>query len=178
MKQRTKNIAELAILLVCISLAIAWQKKPGTTKINYGNAPRKAVPAAMQGDWYYTTTSSSNMQYSNGHTASAWGFGSTFHINPDGTGWQVITTTTNSYGKETTAKVESDGTFEIEVNDAGNVIFKYYPIQGKVYDNGVYSHALATEKLYPSKFYNWTGTLGKDSRGATFTTGENLLYHR
>jgi hypothetical protein len=141
----------------------------------FGSGPRKPVPAEMVGDWMYTTVSGTNVVSPNGHTVPAWAFGSMFHINADGTGYSIVTASTNTYTSEDTQRIEENGTYEIEV-DGGDLVFRFYPANGKVYNNDVFAHDLVDEKLYPNTFVNWTAELGTNSSGRYFTSGDLIYY--
>lgn len=180
MKQQFKRALPIALLLIISIFGFtsfsSCQKRPTKKVVDYGDAPRKPVPKEMVGTWMYTSVSNSNMSNQYGHNSSAWAFGATFKINADGTGWEAIYSSVTTYSKESKETVESDGTYEIEVDNDNNVSFKYYAVQGKVYDNDIYMHGLAAEKLYPQKFYNWKCTLGSDSKGVYFNTGDAKYY--
>lgn len=138
---------------------------------DYGSGPRKPVPAEMVGEWSLTQVSSTNVVSPNGHTVPAWAFGSLFHINADGTGFSIVTASTNTYTSEDTQRVEENGTFEIDVND-GEMVFRFYPANGKVYNNDVFAHDVEAAKLYPQTYVNWTGSLTTDYGRTCFESGD------
>lgn len=141
----------LALLLGGTACQPGNSIRPG----GYGNGPRKAVPAELVGEWMLTQVSSINVVTPNGHYAPAWSFGSLFHINADGTGFSIVTASTATYTSEDTQRVETNGTYEIDLDSNGDLQFKYYPANGKVYNNDVFAHDLAAEKLYPATHTNW-----------------------
>lgn len=95
----------------------------------------------------YTSVSSTNVVSPNGHTVPAWSLGSVYHINPDGTGFSIVTALTATYTSEDTQRVEANGTFEMNLDENGDLQFKFYPANGKVYNNDVFAHDLATHSL-------------------------------
>ncbi len=150
------------------------QADPGP---DYGSAPRKPVPAEFVGEWLSTSVSGTNVVRPNGHTVPAWSFGSLYHLNADGTGFSLVTASTATYTSENTERVEEDGTFEIETTGDG-LIFKFYPIRGKLYDNDVFMHDVDPAKLYPQTYIDWACTLGENSRGRYFQSGDLIYYKK
>ncbi|MVM33852.1 hypothetical protein GO755_27700 [Spirosoma sp. HMF4905] len=147
------------VLVFLVLTNTACQPGNGLRPNEYGNGPRKTVPAELVGEWQLTQVSSTNVVSPNGHTVPAWAFGAVFHINPDGTGFSIVTASTATYSSEDTQRVETNGTYEIDLDSNGDMQFKYYPANGKVYNNDVFAHDLAVEKLYPATYTNWFGKL-------------------
>ncbi|MBD2703077.1 hypothetical protein IC229_20690 [Spirosoma sp. BT702] len=166
----------LFALTFLVLIGIACQPKDGVQPGNYGNGPRKTVPTKLVGEWTYTSVSSSNIVSRNGHTVPAWSLGSVFHINADGTGWSIVTASTATYTSEDTQRVEENGTFEIDLDSDGEMVFRFYPANGKVYNNDVFAHDVEAAKLYPQTFTNWAGTLTNNGGRTCFESGELRYY--
>lgn len=163
-------------LVSLLLIGAACQSRDSVRPNEYGSGPRKPVPAELVGEWSLTQVSSTNVVSRNGHSVPAWAFGSLFHINPDGTGFSIVTASTATYTSEDTQRVEANGTFEIDVDGNGDMQFKFYPANGKVYNNDVFAHDLATEKLYPSTYTNWFCSLTTYYGKTCFESGELRYY--
>ena len=143
---------------------------------DYGTGPRKAVPSELVGEWMLTQVSSTNVVSPNGHTVPAWAFGSLFHINADGTGFSIVTASTNTITSEDTQRVEENGTYEIDLDANGEMIFKFYPANGKVYNNDVFAHDLDPAKLYPQTHVNWNCNVITNGSKTYFESGDLRYY--
>lgn len=173
MKQQfNKCLFKLIIAAFAVVSLTSCKKDAGSKPADYSKAPRKPAPAALVGNWVHTEVSGTNIEY-NGHSMPAYLFGVTFHIEADGTGWQAITSTVNTYTSSNKEDVNSDCTYEIELENGNEIIFKSYTIQGKVYDNDHYSHPLAPEKCYPATYTISECTFGEDSRGVFFAVNDS-----
>lgn len=181
MKKILRNYRSAAFIIILSSMFFISCKKDvtGGGKVDYHDAPRKQVPAALVGDWLTTSVSNTNVEDNHGHSVPAWTFGATFRIGAGGTGFEAITSSYTYLGSSTQKEdVNSDGTYVIEEIDENTYSFKYYPVQGKVYDNDVYKHDLSSDKVYPNGSYSWTVTLGEDSRGKYFSTSDAKYYKK
>ncbi|WP_460913832.1 hypothetical protein [Spirosoma areae] len=166
------TLLTLALLLVGMSCQPGDGVRPG----DYGSGPRKPVPAEMVGEWMYTSVSGTNIVSRNGHTVPAWSLGSVYHINADGTGWSIVTASTNTYTSEDTQRIEENGTYEIDLDDNGDMQFKFYPANGKVYNNDVFAHDVESAKLYPQTSVNWFCSLTTINGKTCFESGELRYY--
>lgn len=166
----------LFTLTFLMLISIACQPKDNIHPDDYGSGPRKPVPAELVGEWMYTSVSSTNVVSRNGHTVPAWSLGSAYHINADGTGWSIVTASTATYTTEDTQRVEENGTFEIDLDSNGELVFRFYPANGKVYNNDVFAHDVEVGKLYPQTSINWAGTLTTYYGKTCFESGEFRYY--
>ncbi len=166
----------LFMLVTLLLVSTSCQPGDGVQSNKYGNGPRKPVPSELVGEWMYTSVSSSNVVSPNGHTVPTWSLGSVYHINADGTGWSIVTASTATYTSENTQRVEENGTFEIDLDRDGEMVFRFYPANGKVYNNDVFAHDLEAAKLYPQTYTNWAATLTTNSGRTCFESGDLRYY--
>lgn len=159
-----------------VLIGTACQPTDGVRPGDYGSGPRKPAPAELVGEWMYTSVSSTNIVSRNGHTVPAWSLGSVYHINADGTGWSIVTASTATYTSEDTQRVEQDGTYEIELDSNDQMVFRFYPANGKVYNNDVFAHDVEAAKLYPQTFINWSGLLTTYYGKTCFESGDLRYY--
>ena len=180
MKQQIKRLFGTAIIALFPVLTFMSCTKDPHSKpsVDYSKAPRKPAPDIMVGNWVHTEVSSTNIVDQYGHSVPAYMLGNTFHIEADGKGFQALTSTINTYTSSNKEDVNTDGTYEID-RDGDNIIFRYYPIQGEVWDNDHFSHALASEKCYPATYTLSECMLGEDSQGIYFEINESgNRYHK
>lgn len=180
MKQKLNRFLSTACMMAIAIIALSGCKKDSShNTIDYRDAPKKSVPAELVGDWQTVSVSSTNVEDDYGHSVPAWTFGATFHIDANGTGFEAITSSYTYVNSPTQQEdVNSDGTYVIENTGNNKYSFKYYPVSGKVYDNGVYKHNLTADKVWPNGAYNWSITLDEDDKGKYFDTDDARFYKK
>lgn len=177
--KKIKTYVSATLLSLLLITGLASCKKESSNKPNYGNTPRKPVPASLTGLWVATHVSGSTITYPGGRTEPTWAQGFAFTINADGTGICVVSADTHGPASETYSRVDQDCTYEITLNNDNTMTLKLYIVAGKVYENNVFLHDLAASKCYPqAPVEAYTCTLGENSTGKYFESGAERFYKR
>ena len=167
------NCLSGVVLLFLVTTSCA---KPNLNNNPGGNAPRKAVPGQLVGEWSYTNVSTSMITYADGHTVPGWSESTVYHINADGTGLRVKRSANAGPVSENSRRVEDAGTFEIDLAADNTMLFRFYPVSGKVFDNNVFAHYVEPANLYPHSFDKSLCTTGATGNRKFFKTEELTWY--